>query len=79
MTQFSEDAKRSIAAAKVLLDGRHPVKDRSEVLVNLDHFIALVLITCMDQDAKKALGMFHEGTVPMVEEWIMKYEDGCRS
>lgn len=75
---MSPDSKRAVAAAKVLIGGRHPVKDRSEILVNLDHLIATMLIACMDRDPQKALGMFHEGTVPMVEERIMQYAKGGR-
>ena len=75
MTEASKDTQRVMAAAKALLDGRHPVKDRSQVLITLDHLIGTMLIMAMDQDARKALAMFNEGTIPHVEERIMQFEN----
>jgi hypothetical protein len=74
MTGTSEESRRSVAAAFVLIEGRDPIADRPEILVNLDRLIALVLLACMDRDPKKALGMLHEGIVPMAEERIMVFE-----
>lgn len=65
-----KDSQRALKAAKEILDGRHPVDDRSTVLITLDHVIATVLITTMGGDVQKALGMFNEGTIPSVEKRI---------
>lgn len=73
MSEASKDTKRAIAAAKLILDSRDPVKDRSQVLITLDHTIALLILVAMEQDPKKAVQMFNEGTVPHVEERIMLY------
>lgn len=75
MAEHSKDTQRVMAAAKALLDGRDPVKDRSQVLITLDHLIGVMLITAMERDARKALAMFTEGTVPHVEERIMQFEN----
>lgn len=71
MTDASKDTKRALAAAKIILDGRDPVKDRSTVLITLDHLIATVLLVAMEGDHRKAAAMLNEGTVPHVEERIM--------
>jgi len=73
MHNAQKDAHRAITAAKIILDGRHPIEDRSTVLVTLDHLIATVLIAAMGGDAKKAVTMLHEGTIPHVEERIMLF------
>lgn len=73
MSQTSRDSQLAIEAAKLILDGRDPVKDRAQVLITLDHTIATLLLVAMDRDPKKAVQMFTEGTVPHVEERIMLF------
>lgn len=73
MHDAQKDSHRSLAAAKAICDGRHPIEDRSTVLITLDHTIATVLIAAMGGDAKKAVAMLQEGTIPHVEERIMLY------
>ena len=73
MHDAQKDTHRAMAAAKAICDDRHPVEDRSTVLITLDHTIALILLTAMRGDAKKAVAMLHEGTIPHVEERIMLY------
>jgi hypothetical protein len=73
MHQASRDSRLALKAAKLILDGRDPVKDRAQVLVTLDHTIATLLLVAMDHDPKKAVQMFNEGTVPHVEERIMLF------
>lgn len=66
----NRDTLLAIKAGKVLLDGRHPVDDMASVMVTLDGLVALILITCMNNDPRKALGMLHEGLLPGVEQRI---------
>ncbi|MFT6668613.1 MAG: hypothetical protein ACJAVZ_000059 [Afipia broomeae] len=73
MSKASRDSRLAIKAAKVILAGRDPVKDRAQVLITLDHTIATLLLVAMDRDPKKAVQMFNEGTVPHVEERIMLF------
>ncbi len=73
MNQPSRDSRLAIEAAKLILDGRDPVKDRAKVLITLDHTIATILLAAMDRDPKKAVQMLNEGTVPHVEERIMLF------
>lgn len=73
MHQSTRDSQIAIEAAKTILDGRDPVKDRAQVLITLDHTIATLLLVAMDRDPKKAVQMFNEGTVPHVEERIMLF------
>ncbi|TNE43417.1 MAG: hypothetical protein EP341_11385 [Sphingomonadales bacterium] len=73
MTEASRDSQRAIEAAKLILDGRDPVKDRAQVLITLDHTIALLVLVAMENDPRKAVQMFNEGTVPHVEERIMLF------
>ena len=73
MPQPSRDSRLAIEAAKLILDGRDPVKDRAQVLITLDHTIATLLLIAMNRDPKKAVQMFTEGTVPHVEERIMLF------
>lgn len=73
MHDAKRDTERALSAAKSICDGRHPVDDRSTVLITLDHTIATILLTAMGGDAKKAVAMLHEGTIPHVEERIMMF------
>lgn len=73
MSEARNDTARALAAAKQICDGRHPIEDRSQVLITLDHVIATILLTAMDQDPEKALGMLREATIPHVEERIMMF------
>ena len=73
MAKPSRDTQLAIEAAKLILDGRDPVKDRALILITLDHTIATLLLAAMDRDPKKAVQMFNEGTVPHVEERIMLF------
>lgn len=75
MPQPSRDSQLAIQAAKVILDGRDPVADRAQVLITLDHLIASVLLVTMEGNARHAVEMFTEGTVPHVEERIMMFEN----
>lgn len=77
--QPSRDSQLAVNAAKLILDGRDPVKDRARVLVTLDHVIATILLVAMDRDPKKAVQMFNEGTVPHVEERIMLFASRSKS
>lgn len=70
MHEAQKDTRRALAAAKAICDGRHPVDERSRILVTLDHTIATVLVAAMGGDASKAVQMLHEGTIPGVEERI---------
>lgn len=73
MTDASKDIERARSAARSICDGRDPVADMSKVLITLDHTIATVLLVAMGGDAKKAVGMLHEGTIPHAEERIMMF------
>lgn len=73
MSKPSKDTRRAIEAVKLILDGRDPVADRAQVLITLDHTIALLMIVAMESDPAKAVQMFNEGTVPHVEERIMLF------
>ena len=73
MSDAKKDTRRALEAAKSICDGRHPVDERSTVLITLDHTIATILLAAMGNDPKKALAMFNEGTIPSVEERIMLY------
>ena len=73
MKQPSRDSQLAVQAAKLILDGRDPVKDRAQVLITLDHTIAALLLVAMESDPKKAVQMFTEATVPHVEERIMLF------
>ncbi len=78
MHDAEKDTQRALAAAKSICDGRHPVKDRSTVLITLDHTIATVLLAAMGGDEKKAVAMLNEGTIPHVEERIMIFANQPR-
>ena len=55
----------AIEAAKVILAGRDPVKDRAQVLITLDHTIATLLLVAMDRDHIYPPGMeVIAGSVP---------------
>ena len=73
MSDASKDTTRALIAATEILDGRHPIEDRSSVLITLDHTIATVLLTAMGGDPRKAVAMLNEGTIPHVEERIMLF------
>lgn len=66
----SEDTKRALAAAKVLLDGRDSRADTGGVMVTLETLVSMILLLVMDNDHRKAVGMLHEGLLPGVEERI---------
>lgn len=73
MSRLSRDSQRAVKAAKAICDGRNPVESFSEVLVTLDHTIALVLLATMDNDTRKALRMLNEGVLPSVKERLAFY------
>lgn len=73
MHDAKKDSARAIAAAKIIVDDRHPLTDRADILVTLDHVIAAILVVAMEGDTKNAIAMLHEGVVPHVEERIMLY------
>lgn len=73
MSQMKRDTDLAFAAAKLILDGRDPVKDRAQVLITLDHTIASLLVVAMEGDARKAAAMFEEGVVPHVIERISMF------
>lgn len=79
MKSPSRDSHLALEAAKLILDGRDPVKDRAQVLITLDHTIATLLLVAMERDPQKAVQMFNEGTVPHVEERIMLFASKRRA
>ncbi|WP_422050172.1 hypothetical protein [Shimia sp.] len=78
MTKASEDVQRALAASRNICDGRDPIKERSRVLITLDHTIATILLASTGGDPKKAVAMLHEGTIPHVEERIMMFANKKR-
>jgi len=67
------DTKLAEQAAKIILNGRHPVKDFAQVQITLDHVIATVLLATSDLDPVRAAHVLNEGTLPHVEERFMLY------
>lgn len=70
MDEAQQDTQRAIAAARALLDGRDPETEAPQILITLDHLIAMMLVITQGGDHRKAVQMLHEGTVPHVEERI---------
>lgn len=70
MGEPSKDVKRVVAAAKLLIDDRNIVTDFASILVTLEHLVALVLLTSMERNPRRAIGMLHEGLLPRIEERI---------
>lgn len=69
-TEPQKDTQRAIAAAKLLIDGRDPDKDMAAIITTLEGLVALMLLTCMGRDERKAAAMLNEGLVPGVESRI---------
>lgn len=67
MTEPQKDTQRALAAAKLIIDGRHPDADSGAILVTLEGLVALVLLAVMKNDPRLAAGMLNEGLVPGVE------------
>lgn len=67
MTEPQKDTQRAIAAAKAIIDGRDPIDDFSAIMVTLEGFVTLMLLTVMGQNERKAAAMLNEGLVPGVE------------
>ncbi|WP_305968332.1 MULTISPECIES: hypothetical protein [unclassified Mameliella] len=67
MSDPKRDAERYFRAAKLVLDGRDPIKDRGEIMVTLEGTVAAVLIMVMGGDHRKAAAMLNEGLTPGVE------------
>lgn len=64
---FSPDVRRSIEAARVVLDGRDPVKDMAEVMITLEHMVATLLLAATNRESRRAAQLLNEGLVPRVE------------
>ncbi len=69
MTEAQKDTQRSIAAAKVMLDGRDPKADGPSILTTLEGFVALVLLSVM-KDERTAAAMLNEALVQGIEQRI---------
>ena len=72
MNEAKRDTALATSAALFLCDGRDPTDaaQASAILVTLDHLVAQLLLMTVGQEPRRALGMLHEGLVPMVEERI---------
>ena len=73
MNESQKDTARSIAAAKILLDGRDPRVVPSEVLVTLEHLVTLILLCTNRENSTQAAAMLNEGLVPGVESRLALY------
>lgn len=67
MTPPKKDTRRAIAVAKQIIDDRDPETQRADVLVTLEHVVAIVLMATMGRDHRKAVTMLNEGLVPGVD------------
>lgn len=67
MTPPEKDTRRAIAAAKQIVDDRDPEAQRADVMVTLEHVVAIVLMATMGRDHRKAVTMLNEGLVSGVE------------
>ena len=67
MTEPQKDTQRAIAAAKLLIDGRDTNSDMDAIMTSLEGLVALMLLTVMGRDERKAAAMLNEGLVPGVE------------
>lgn len=53
---FSPDVRRSIEAAKAVLDGRDPVKDMAEMMITLEHLVATLLLAATNRERQPFAG-----------------------
>lgn len=67
MTEPQKDTQRALAAAKLLIDGRDPRADMGAIMTTLEGLVAVMLLTVMSSDQRKAATMLNEGLVPGVE------------
>lgn len=63
----SPDVRRAVEAAKIVLDGRDPVKDMAEVMITLEHMVATLLLVVTNRESRRAAHLLNEGLVPRVE------------
>lgn len=63
----SPDVRRAVEAAKVVLDGRDPVKDMAEVMITLEHMVATLLLVVTNRESRRAARLLNEGLVPQIE------------
>lgn len=71
MTDPEKDTQRSIAAAKAILDGRHPQDDLGGVMLTLEQTVATVLLMTMGGDRSKAAAMMNIGLTEGVERRLI--------
>ena len=68
-----KDVKRAVEAAKLVIDGREPIRDMPAILVTLEHLTSLVLLACMGSSHRAAIHMLNEGLVPGIESRIAQH------
>lgn len=76
MIAQKRDTQRVLAAAQLIFDGRAPERDMGAVLTTLEGVVALVLLSVMGNDARRAAGMLNEGLTPGVESRIAQAAGG---
>ncbi len=70
MSEAAKDMERYIAAARAIIDGRHPLTDRGAIMVTLEGAVAATLIFVMGGDHRAAVAMLNEGLLEGVESRI---------
>lgn len=73
MSNEKKDTQLAIAATKIILDGRDPVANQSEILVTAEHAVATILLILFGRDPAKAAAMLNEGLVPGIESRLSLY------
>lgn len=61
------DAQRAFNATCALIDGRRLGRDHAEILRTLEYLVAVVLLSTMGNDHRKARTMLRRAIVPGVE------------
>lgn len=69
------DTQRATSAARVILDGRDPQRDCSEILVTLEHTVATVLLVLFP-DPSMAARMLNEGLLQGIEARLAHVSKG---
>lgn len=72
MEENKKDVQRALAAARAIIDGRHPTEDYSKILVTAEHTIATLLLALF-RDPRIAAAMMNEGLAPGVEVRLSMY------
>jgi hypothetical protein len=67
MSEAQKDRERSLAACKVLIDGRDPVAEMASIMVTLEHAVTMMLLVTQGGDPARAVGMLNEGLVEGIE------------